>query len=75
MRDSRSPFHFRYFHVACDIMQFPAHAHLEVRVENHDLLGRDEEVDLGGRLVLTLGRLRDTEKEQAHETLGYDRGS
>ena len=37
------------------VLQF---SHLEVRVENHDLLGRDEEVDLRGRLVLALGRLR-----------------
>ena len=37
---------------------FGALTHLEVRVQNHDLLGGDEEVDLRGRLVLTLGRLK-----------------
>ena len=45
-------------------------AHLEVGVENHDLLGRDEEVDLGGRLVLTLGRL--WEKAHVRSWEGYD---
>ena len=45
-------------------------AHLEVGVEDHDLLGRDEEVDLGGRLVLTLGRLWETKKESTCEILG-----
>ena len=51
-------------------MRISRRAHLEVGVENHDLLGRDEEVDLGGRLVLTLGRL--WEKAHVRSREGYD---
>ena len=41
---------------------FRALTHLEVRVQDHDLLGGDEEVDFRGRLVLTLGRLKNVKR-------------